>query len=53
VSVRQLAVNGRDLTALGVTGPAVGRALEGLLTEVIAGLPNEREALLQKIRTFL
>jgi tRNA nucleotidyltransferase (CCA-adding enzyme) len=53
VTVRQLHITGRDLTALGVTGPAVGRALNRLLNDVIDGLPNERDALLQRIRTFL
>ncbi len=49
-SVRSLAVNGRDILALGVEkGPAVGRILEGLLTSVLEGeTPNEREALLKK-----
>lgn len=43
-----LAVNGRDLLALGYRGPALGRALQGLLEEVLAGrLPNEKSALLQ------
>ncbi len=53
VTIRQLAVNGRDLLALGLAGAAVGAALESLLDEVIAGAPNEREALLSKIRTLL
>ena len=48
VTVAQLAVNGRDLTALGIKGPAVGRTLERLLTEVIDGAPNDREALLSR-----
>ncbi len=47
-SLRQLAVNGDDLTALGLRGPAVGRTLEALLAKVVDGeLPNEREALLK------
>lgn len=46
-SLKQLAVNGRDLLALGLSGPAVGAALEELLGKVMDGtLPNEREALL-------
>ena len=48
VTVAQLAVNGRDLTALGIKGPAVGRTLERLLTEVIDGAPNDRAALLSR-----
>ena len=47
-SLKQLAVNGNDLTALGLRGPAVGQALEALLSKVVDGeLPNEREALLE------
>jgi len=53
VTVGQLAVNGRDLTALGLKGPAVGAALERLLSEVIDGAPNDREALLSRISTLL
>lgn len=50
-SLRQLAVNGRDLLALGFRGPAIGTALDHLLNEVVEGrLPNEREALLQAVR---
>ena len=50
-SLRQLAVRGGDLLALGLSGPAVGRALEALLGRVVDGeLPNEREALLEYIR---
>ena len=46
-SLRELAVNGNDLLALGLSGPAVGRTLEALLAQVLDGaLPNEREALL-------
>lgn len=51
-SLRDLAVNGRDLTALGIPpGPALGRLLDTLLGEVIDGTcPNEREALLHRVR---
>lgn len=50
-SLKQLAVNGRDLLALGLSGPAVGAALEGLLGKVMDGaLPNDREALLAYAR---
>ena len=46
-SLRQLAVNGRDVTALGLSGPAVGRMLARLLEEVLEErLPNEKTALL-------
>ena len=46
-SLRQLAVSGKDLIALGIApGKRLGRILDALLQAVIAGtLPNEREAL--------
>ena len=48
-SVKSLAVNGRDILALGVEkGPAVGRILNELFAKVVDGtLPNQREALLE------
>ena len=47
ITLRNLAVNGRDLTALGLTGKAVGSCLNALLDAVLEErLPNEREALL-------
>lgn len=50
-SLKQLAVNGRDLLALGLSGPAVGTALEELLGKVMDGtLPNEREVLLEALQ---
>ena len=50
-SLKDLAVNGRDLTALGYKGPAVGKALNELLAVVMDGsLPNEREALLDSLK---
>lgn len=49
-SLKQLAVNGRDLTALGLSGPAVGRCLQSLLDGVVEGrIPNDREALLRAV----
>ena len=46
-SLRQLAVRGGDLTALGLSGPAVGRTLAALLELVMEeSLPNDRDALL-------
>lgn len=46
-SLRQLAVNGNDLAALGLRGPEIGRGLDCLLDAVIDGaLPNRREELL-------
>ena len=48
-SLKNLAVNGRDVIAAGVApGPEVGRALNGLLEQVLSGqAPNEREALIK------
>ena len=46
-SLKQLAVNGRDLVELGFRGSEIGAALDGLLQKVMDGeLPNEKEALL-------
>ncbi len=47
-SLKNLAVNGRDVLAAGVpAGPEVGRALDRLLERVLSGeVPNHREALL-------
>ena len=46
-SLNNLAVNGRDLIALGLKGKAVGETLQSLLEAVMDGLvPNERSALL-------
>ena len=46
-SLRELAVRGNDLTALGLRGPAGGEALQKLLDAVMDGsVPNERPALL-------
>ena len=51
VSLRQLAVNGRDLLGLGLSGPAVGKTLRTLLDAVLdETLPNERAALLSAAR---
>lgn len=47
-SLRQLAVNGRDLMAMGLHGTEIGRTLNILLDAVVDGaLPNEKDALLQ------
>lgn len=48
-SLRDLAVKGRDLMALGIpAGPKLGQALQELLSRVTEGeLPNEKAALLQ------
>ncbi len=50
-SLRQLAVNGRDLLALGYQGTEVGRMLRWLLEQVVDGdLDNDRAALLDAAR---
>jgi tRNA nucleotidyltransferase (CCA-adding enzyme) len=50
-SLKQLSVNGKDLTALGLSGPAIGKALNALLDQVINGeLPNQRNILLEAIQ---
>ncbi len=50
-SLKQLAVKGGDLLALGLSGPAVGAALEELLGKVMDGaLPNERAVLLEHLK---
>ena len=47
LSLKDLAVNGRDLMALGLKGKAVGQTLNALLEEVLEErLPNEKQALL-------
>ena len=46
--LRDLAVNGRDLAALGLGGPAIGQTLQALLEAVVdERLPNRREVLLE------
>ena len=51
LTLKTLAVSGRDLMALGISpGPGLGQTLNGLLSKVLAGeLPNEREALLHSV----
>lgn len=50
-SLRQLAVNGRDLLALGYQGAEVGWMLRRLLEQVVDGeLDNDRAALLAAVR---
>ncbi len=53
-TVKELAVNGRDLIELGLTGKAVGDALNALLERVIGDeLENSREALLDYVKDNL
>ncbi len=51
-TLRQLAVNGRDLLEQGYRGREVGAALQFMLDAVIDGtLPNEKQALLKVLST--
>ena len=51
-TLKELAVNGRDLTAAGLKGKAVGEALQALLEAVMDGkVPNEKEALLAELHS--
>jgi len=53
-SLKQLAVKGGDLTAMGLSGPAVGQMLRRLLDEVLEErLPNDRGALLDYARQLI
>ena len=48
LSIRDLAINGHDLMALGYTGKEIGQTLQKLLDQVLdETLPNEKNALLQ------
>lgn len=47
LSLKDLAINGRDLLSLGLRGPQIGQTLNRLLEGVLAEqLPNEKQALL-------
>ena len=47
LTLKDLAVNGRDLMALGIKGKALGETLSALLEQVLdENLPNEKESLL-------
>ena len=51
-SLRDLAVNGDDMLALGLQGKAVGAALDACLSAVLDGaVPNEHAVLLQYAKT--
>ena len=50
LTVKDLAINGHDLMALGCSGPEIGKTLEFLLSQVLdETLPNERQALLDAL----
>ena len=55
LSLKDLAVNGGDLIALGFTpGPEIGRCLQALLNRVLdERAPNDRDALLEQARKWL
>ena len=52
LSLKDLAINGHDLMALGITGREIGKTLNSLLEQVIdEKIPNKKDALLKAIRT--
>lgn len=54
VTLNELAINGNDIKALGVThGKSIGEILENLYRLVQEGLPNTREALTAKAIMFI
>ncbi len=54
LTLRDLAVNGHDLMALGLSGSRIGDCLDSLLAQVLdEELPNERAALLAAVRRML
>ena len=51
LSIRDLAINGHDLMALGIQGPAIGQALARLLELVLdEQIENTKDALLNAVR---
>ena len=53
-SVKEMAVNGRELMALGAKGKAVGECLSYLLEQLLSeSIPNEKNALLAAARLHL
>ena len=54
LTLKDLAVGGDDITALGADGRTVGAVLNALLADVTEGrLPNEREALIQAAKQMM
>ena len=50
LTVKDLAINGSDLLALGYQGKAIGQTLNALLEEVLdETLPNDRQTLLRRV----
>ena len=53
LSLKDLAINGHDLMALGITGREIGTTLNRLLEQVIdETIPNERDALLRAVKAI-
>ena len=53
-TLKDLAVNGNDLKALGLKGPALGEALQKLLEAVMDGqVANEKEQLNEYVTKFI
>ena len=53
LTLKDLAVNGRDALAIGLSGPAIGQALALLLDQVAQGeLENSRDVLLPRLKTL-
>ncbi len=51
LQIKDLAIDGHDLMALGLTGPAIGKALASLLEQVLEEtIPNEKEALIRAVK---
>ena len=52
LTIKDLAVNGHDIMALGITGTDIGKTLNALLDAVLEEkLPNEKDALLRAAQT--
>lgn len=52
-TLKSLAINGRDMAALGIKGSAIGDTLQHLLSCVMDDtLPNEKESLMQEAKRF-
>ena len=51
LQVSDLEINGHDLIALGITGPAIGQSLHWMLSQVLdEQLPNEKATLLNALK---
>ena len=53
LTLKDLAVNGRDAQSVGLRGPAIGAALRGLLELVVEGeVENQRERLMERLEGY-